>query len=271
MSNPLLTGRPLPVIGFGTWQITPEPTAHRVVAQALQAGYRLIDTARIYGNEAGVGQAIRESSIPRSEIILTTKLWNDDQGYDRTMQAFEGSLERLGLEYVDIYLIHWPATSRRHDSWQAMEELLNTGRIKAAGVSNYTIRHLHDLAEHSKVKPIINQVEFHPFIYKQQAELLDYCQQHGIIVEAYSPLNRISSERHASIQQLADRYERTPQQIILRWCVQHGTIPLVRSFDRAHMASNLAITDFTLQDSDMEILDNLSDGRRVTWDPAGMG
>jgi diketogulonate reductase-like aldo/keto reductase len=267
----LNTGRKLPVVGFGTWQITPEHTARRVVAQALQAGYRIIDTARIYGNERGVGQAIRESGIPREDLFVTTKLWNDDQGYDRTLAAFEASLERLGLDYLDLYLIHWPATSRRQDSWRAIERLYGEGRIKAAGVSNYTVPHLQALEAHSELEPAVNQVEFHPFIYRQQRELLAYCKEQGIVVEAYSPLNRISSEANETVQTLADNYHKTPQQIVLRWCVQQGVLPLVRSFDAKHIASNLAITDFALKPADMEILNSISDGRRVTWDPAGMG
>jgi len=267
----LNTGGELPAIGFGTWQITPERTAERMVGQALRIGYRLIDTARIYGNEAAVGRAIRESAIPREEILLTTKVWNDDQGYDRTLRAFDASLERSGLDYVDLYLIHWPATSRRRDSWRALERLYQEGRIKAAGVSNYTIEHLSDLLEHSELTPAVNQVEFHPFIYQQQAELVSFCQRQAIVVEAYSPLNRLSAEVHQPVQQLADSHHKTPQQIVLRWCAQHHVLPLVRSLDARHMTDDLATLDFTLSTEDMRLLDTISDGRRVTWDPVGMG
>jgi diketogulonate reductase-like aldo/keto reductase len=267
----LKTGASIPPIGFGTWEITPESNAKTAVAAALEAGYRLIDTAKIYGNEKGVGEAIRESGIDRSELFITTKLWNDDQGYDRTLQACHTSLEKLGLDYLDLYLIHWPATSRRHESWRALEELQTQGAIKAAGVSNYTIEHLDQLRERSSFLPAVNQVEFHPFIHEQQRALLEYCQQYNILVEAYSPLSRLISSGNAEVDTIAKRLKRTPQQIVLRWCVQHGTVPLPRSTNPDHIRSNFDIFDFPLTDSDIAVLNGLSDGGRVTWDPAGMG
>lgn len=267
----LNTGRRLPLVGFGTWQIGPDATAARVVAKALKIGYRIIDTAKIYGNERGIGQAIRESGIPREEIFVTNKVWNDDHGYDRTLKAFEATLDRLGLDYLDLYLIHWPATSRRQDSWRALERLYHEGRIKAAGVSNYTVEHLQNLIDHSDMPPAVNQFEFHPFIYRQQAELLQFCKEQKILVEAYSPISRISNEQHAPIRHIAERLNRSPQQIILRWCVEHGTLPLARSENPGHMADNLAVNSFALSPDDMKTMDALSDGHRVTWDPASMG
>lgn len=267
----LNTRRRLPSIGFGTWEITPEPTAQRAVLAALKIGYRVIDTARIYGNERGVGAALRDSGIAREDIFITTKLWNDDQGYDRTLKACDRSLKSLGLEYLDLYLIHWPATRKRQESWRALEELYRGGRIKAAGVSNFTTRHLQELLKQSDFKPAVNQVEFHPFIYEQQKDLITYCQKQNILIEAYSPLNRISHEQHEPILQLAAEYGKTTQQIVLRWCIQHKTLPLVRSVNRNHLKSNFAIFDFVLSKADMELLDSLSDGRRVTWDPCNMG
>lgn len=267
----LNTGRRIPAIGFGTWQITPDAAAKEMVLAALESGYRIIDTAKIYGNEKGVGEAIRESGVPREDLFVTTKLWNEDQGYDRTMKAFEASLEKLGLDYLDLYLIHWPATSARHDSWRAFEKLYEEGRIKAAGVSNYTVEHLQDLAEHSELTPAVNQVEFHPYIYEQQKPLLDYCREHGILIEAYSPLSRVSAEKTDAFQSIAERLGASPQQVALRWCVQHGTVPLPRSTSPDHIRSNFDIFGFELDDSDIEALDSVSDGERVTWDPAGMG
>ncbi|HVV25875.1 MAG TPA: aldo/keto reductase [Candidatus Saccharimonadales bacterium] len=268
----LNTGQTLPLVGFGTWEIASDSDAKAAVLSALEAGYRLIDTARIYGNERGVGEAIRQSGLRRQDIFVTTKLWNDDQGYDRARRACQQSLEKLGLDYLDLYLIHWPATSRRHDSWQAFEKLRDEGLIKAAGVSNYTIDHLEDLADRSPLVPAVNQVEFHPFIYEEQADLLDYCEEHDILIEAYSPLSRISrSPRTAAIKHIADRYRKTPQQVVLRWCIQHDTLPLPRSANPAHIKSNLEVTDFELDDEAMEVLNSVSDGQRVTWDPAGMG
>lgn len=241
------------------------------MSAALEAGYRIIDTAQYYVNESGVGEAIRESGIPREELFITSKLWNDDQGYDSTLKACQISLEKLGLDYLDLYLIHWPATEKRHDSWRAFEKLFEEGTIKAAGVSNYTIEHLEELIERSKLIPAVDQVEFHPHIYAEQQELLEFCEEQNIVVQAYSPLSRISSEGHNQIESIALRYGKTPQQLVLRWCFAHKTIPLPRSKNPDHIRSNLDIFDFEIDDNDMRSLDSLSDGERVTWDPAGMG
>jgi methylglyoxal/glyoxal reductase len=267
----LNTGKKVPAIGFGTWEIKGDDAAHDAVLAALEAGYRLIDTARIYGNEKGVGRALRDSGIPREELFITTKLWNEDQGYERTIKACEESLEKLGLDYLDLYLIHWPATSKRHDAWKAFEELYANGVIKAAGVSNYTVDHLQELQSQSDLVPAVNQVEFHLFIYEQQKAVLDYCQQQGILLEAYSPISRLGSEVPPEVQSVATRLGKTPQQIVLRWCLQHGTLPLPRSTNPDHIKANMAVFDFELTDEDMAALNTLSDGERVTWDPAGMG
>lgn len=238
---------------------------------ALEAGHRLIDTAKVYGNEIEVGEAIRESGIPRDEIFVTTKLWNNDQGYDKTLKACTKSMEKMKLDYLDLYLIHWPASTRRHESWRAMEELVGTGAIRSAGVSNYTVEHLQELLAKSDLKPAVNQVEFHPFIYEQQKAVLEYCHQQGIVVEAYSPINRVTSDAGQAVREIAKRLGKTPQQVALRWCIQHDTIPLSRSTNVEHIASNLLIHDFELATADMLTLDSISDGQRVTWDPAGMG
>lgn len=267
----LNTGAKIPALGFGTWEINPENEVRRLVDVALQAGYRSIDTARIYGNEHGVGDALRESGIARSEVFISTKLWNDDQGYDRTMRAVEKSLERLGLEYLDLYLIHWPATTKRHESWRAFEQLYRDGRIKAAGVCNYTVEHLEDLQQRSELVPAVNQVEFHPFIYEQQLPLLNFCKQHQILVEAYSPLSRISHEKSDVVKAIAVTHRRTVQQVLLRWCFQLGIVALTRSTSREHIVGNFRVFDFKLSPEDMRQLSTISDGERVTWDPAGMG
>ena len=267
----LNTGQQVPAIGFGTWEITPDSAAKQAVASALEVGYRVIDTAKIYGNETGVGEALRESGIPREDLFVTTKLWNDDQGYDRTLRACADSLERLGLEYLDLYLIHWPATRKRHDSWRAFERLAQEGVIKAAGVSNYTVDHLDELLERSELTPAVNQVEFHPFIYEQQRAVLQFCQDKDILIEAYSPISRLNSANRPAIDEMAHKYEVSPQQIVLRWCVQHGTLPLPRSTKTDHIASNFDIFEFSLTEDEITRLDSLSDGERVTWDPAGMG
>lgn len=268
-AHDLSNGQKIPAIGFGTWEIEPSKTIGAVDA-ALTAGYRLIDTAKLYGNEKEVGAAVRKSAIAREELFITTKLWNEDQGYDSTRRAFEDSLERLGLEYLDLYLIHWPATSRRGDSWRAMNDLYDEGLVKAIGVSNFTIRHLEELKSDGLSIPMVNQVEFHPFIYEQQKELLEYCRLHDILIEAYSPLSRGVKQSNKVITDVAAKNSKTEAQIILRWCIQRSTVPLPRSINPEHSAENLAVFDFELSGEDMAALDSLSDGQRVTWDPEDM-
>jgi diketogulonate reductase-like aldo/keto reductase len=266
----LSSGQKVPSIGFGTWELLPRSVAKESVRAAITAGYRLFDTARIYENEEAVGQAIRESSKARTEFFITTKLWNDDQGYDTTVGACNASLRRLGMDYVDLYLIHWPATSRRNESWRALIELQKQGKVRNIGVSNYTVRHLRELMDVSEVVPMVDQVELHPFIYEQQRELLDFCSRYNILVEAYSPLSRTIHKVHPIIQSIAHQLGKMPSQVVLRWCMQHGTVPLPRSRNPEHIQSNLDVFDFELDDGAMRLLDSLSDGERVTWDPAGM-
>lgn len=267
----LNTGGGIPRIGFGTYQIASDTAAKEAVAAALAAGYRLIDTARLYGNEVGVGEAIRESGIPREEIFVTTKLWNDDQGHKSTLEAFGASIKRLGLDYVDLYLIHWPATPRRQHSWNALVELYKSGWARNVGVSNYTIRHLQELLENTTdVVPAVNQIEFHPFVFEEQRPIVEFCQQHGIIVEAYSPLARGGRVNDPAVTSIAKRLGKTNAQILLRWCIQHDTVPLPRSTNPEHMAENLQVFDFDLTLDDMHALNNLTDGTRVAPDPHKM-
>jgi diketogulonate reductase-like aldo/keto reductase len=259
----------IPAIGFGTWEIKPDETKQSVLT-ALEAGYRLIDTAKIYGNEKEVGEAIRDSGLQRSELFITTKLWNEDQGYDSTMRAFEASLDKLGLDYLDLYLIHWPATSRRGESWQALQDLYDQGQVRAIGVSNFTVRHLEELKSDSRMVPMVNQIEFHPYIYEDQREVLEYCRQHDIIVEAYSPLARGARQPSTIIKVIANELNKTPAQILLRWCIQQGTVPLPRSRSAEHTRENFEVFNFELNDVQMKNLNSLSDGQRVTWDPEEM-
>jgi diketogulonate reductase-like aldo/keto reductase len=263
----LNNGTTLPAIGFGTWQILPDAAAEKAVADALNIGYRHIDTAKIYANEKGVGRAIAAAGIKREQIFVTTKLWNEDQKYDSALRAVDESLSRLALEYVDLYLIHWPQNGTRQDAWRAMQDIYRSGKAKAVGVSNYTVRHLEELRSQSELVPAVNQVEFHPYIFAQQQELLIYCQEKGIVVEAYSPLARHSRDIDPHIAKIAKACNKTPSQVILRWCLQHGTVPLPRSTNPEHIRENFEIFDFELSGSDMEQLDSLSDGERVTVDP----
>lgn len=264
----LNNGNLIPSIGFGTWKVTPDSIARAVVTLALQAGYRLIDTATIYRNEIGVGEAINGSGIPRDEIFVTTKLWNSDQGYESAFRALENSLHSLQLKYVDLYLIHWPAhRERRKESWKAMEKMYKEGTIKNIGVSNYTVKHLEELLSMTSVPVNVNQIEFHPFIYKSQLPILEFCQKNGIAVEAYSPLSSASQLRNLQISSIAQKRRKTNAQIMLRWAIQHGTIPLPRSTDERHIEQNIDVYDFELSEEDMEILDSLYDGSRVAPDP----
>jgi len=260
----------MPSIGFGTWQLSPED-AYSSVAAALEIGYRLIDTAKIYQNEAAVGEAIRDSKVPRGAIFLTTKLWNSDQGYDSALKVFDASLKRLGLEYVDLYLIHWPGDDkhRRADSWRALQEIQKAGKAKAIGVSNYTVKHLQELLDSSDTRPAVNQVEFHPFIYNEQAELLDFCEVEGIVFEAYSPLAR-GRRNDPLLEERARKYNKSASQVMLRWALQHGTVPLPRSADPDHIAENFEVFDFELSPVDMAAIDNINQTDRTAWDPTDL-
>jgi diketogulonate reductase-like aldo/keto reductase len=254
----LNSGAEMPAIGFGTWQIDDQDEASEAVKTAIEVGYRLIDTARIYGNEQGVGVGIKESGVPREEIFITTKLWNDDQGYESALKAYDASLKRLGLEYLDLYLIHWPATDKRAESWKALQEIHSKGLAKAIGVSNYTVQHLKELLENSDVIPAVNQIEFHPFIYKEQKEVLEFCKQKGIIVEAYSPLAQAQDMENTTLHAVAERHGKTIAQVMLRWAIQHGTVPIPKSTNTGRIKENFQVFDFELSDEEMHTINNLS-------------
>jgi len=266
----LNTGAQIPTVGFGTWKIRLNGKAEHAVAEALKAGYRHIDTARIYGNEKGVGRGIAESGIARKDIFVTTKLWNGDQGHDSALKAFEASLDRLGLDYVDLYIIHFPVTGKRQESWKALEEIHQSGRARAIGVSNYTVKHLEELLASSSVVPAVNQVEFHPFLYKDQDPLLNFCKSHGIVLEAYSPLAHGKRLDEPEVDRIAQQYGKSNAQILLRWAVQHGTVPIVKSTHVERIVENLAIFNFELSDENMKTIDDLSDGTRTCWDPTNV-
>jgi len=260
----LNTGARIPQVGLGVWQSARGDTVAAVMA-ALRLGYGHVDTARIYGNEAEVGQAVRESELPRGEVFVTTKLWNTDQGYDAALRAFDGSLEKLGLEYVDLYLVHWPVAGKRLDSWRALEHIFESKRARAIGVSNFLVPHLQELLAHAKVVPAVNQIEVHPFL--QQRDTRAFCAAHGIVVEAYSPLTHGDRLHDATITEVAKRVKRSNAQVLLRWGIQHGMVVLPKSVKEARIAENLAVFDFTLDDEAMTRLDALDEGAATGWDP----
>lgn len=260
----------IPSVGFGTWQLKDGKEVEAAVSEALRVGYRLIDTAKIYGNEKGVGEAISVSEVPREEIFVTTKLWNGDQGYETALRAFDASLERLGLNYIDLYLIHWPGGSDRKAAWRALCEIYKSGRAKAIGVSNYTVRHLEELLASSDVIPTVNQVEFHPFLYDTQKPLLEFCAKNKIIVEAYSPLAHAHRMNDPVLSDTAGRLGKTNAQVMLRWCVQHGTVPIPKSTNPSRIKENLDVFDFEISAKDMEDINALSQNLRTTWNPENM-
>jgi diketogulonate reductase-like aldo/keto reductase len=262
---PLRNGRTMPQIGLGVWQAAAGATTRNAVRTALRLGYRHIDTARVYGNEADVGAAVRESDVPREEVFVTTKVWNSDQGYDETLRAFDASLARLGLDYVDLYLVHWPVLGKRLDTWRAMERIAKDGRSRSIGVSNYLVSHLEELFANANELPAVNQIELHPFLQHRDTRAL--CKQHGIIVEAYSPLTRGRRLDHPVITSVAKRILRTPAQVILRWGIEHGHVILPKSTHEARIRENADLFGFTLDDAAMKALDALDEGAAVAWDP----
>jgi diketogulonate reductase-like aldo/keto reductase len=260
----LTTGARIPLVGLGVWQ-TPRRATRDAVRAALGVGYRHVDTARIYGNEAEVGAAIRESSVPRDQVFVTTKLWNDDQGYDSALRAFDASLARLGLDYIDLYLLHWPVPGKRIDSWRALEKIFDEKRARAIGVSNFMQNHLEELFASARVVPAANQIEVSPFL--QRRETRAYCEEKGIVVEAYSPLTRGERLGHPVVVDVARRAKRTPAQVLLRWGVQHGLVVLPKSVRPERIAENAAVFDFELPAESMKALDGLEEGLATGWDP----
>ncbi|MFJ6749388.1 aldo/keto reductase [Streptomyces sp. NPDC091266] len=262
----LSSGATIPQLGFGVFQVEDDKTT-AAVSTALEAGYRSIDTAAIYGNESGVGRALAESAIPRAELFLTTKLWNADQGYDSTLAAFDTSLAKLGLDYVDMYLIHWPTPARDLylDTWRAIEKLQADGRVRTVGVSNFQPDHLRRLLEHSAVTPAVNQVELHPYL--QQAPLRAFHAEHGIATEAWSPLAQGALLEDATITSIARKHGKSPAQVVLRWHLQLGNIVIPKSVTPERIRANIEVFDFVLSAEDMDAVAGLDRGTRTGPDP----
>jgi diketogulonate reductase-like aldo/keto reductase len=261
----LQNGIRMPVLGLGVYQTEAGRTTQEAVASALSTGYRLIDTAALYGNEKDVGAAVRASGLPRDEVFITTKLWNKDQGYDTALRAFEESRRALDVDVVDLYLIHWPVSGKRTESWRALVHLLETGKCRNIGVSNYTVRHLEELLAESGVVPAVNQVEFSPFLF--QDELLRYCRSHHIQLEAYAPLVRGKRMDHPTIARIAAAHHKTPAQVLIRWGLQHGVVEIPKSTHPDRIVENADVFDLELSPEEMVELDGLDEGFHTSWDP----
>lgn len=262
----LNNGINMPTIGLGVYLVD-ENITKETVTYALDNGYRAIDTAQFYNNEVEVGEAINNSSIPREDIFVTTKVWNTHHGYEETLQAFEQSLEKLQLDYIDLYLIHWPMPMENKyiETYQALEKLYKDGKVKAIGVSNFEIEHLDNILNNCEIVPAVNQVECHP--YFQQTALKDYCKKHHIQLQAWSPLSRGATLEDETIQQIANKYNKTIAQVILRWHIQEGTCIIPKSITPHRIKENIDILDFSLTDDDMQLIASLDKNERRGRDP----
>ncbi len=270
----LMNGVEIPSIAFGTWKISDENICRKSVKYALECGYRHIDAARIYNNEIFVGKGISEflkenPNIKREDLFITTKVWNSDQGYEETLKAFEASLERLNLDYIDLYLIHWPNTKNMattFETWKALEKLYNDKKVRAIGVCNFEKHHLEELEQISTVTPMVNQIEIHP--YNQQLELRKYCESKNIIVESWSPLIQ-GNVNDTLIVELAEKYKKSPAQIILKWHLQNWLLPLPKSITPSRIKENREL-DFVLTKEDMEKINSLNKNERLGSHPDTM-
>ncbi|WP_195695244.1 aldo/keto reductase [Priestia megaterium] len=261
----LANGIKMPWLGLGVYKVEDGQEVVYSVKYAIKAGYKSIDTAKIYENEEGVGQAIKESGVSREELFVTSKVWNADQGYDTTLQAFETSLNKLGLEYLDLYLIHWPVEGKYKDTWKALEKLYKDGKIRAIGVSNFQVHHLEDLIADAEVKPMVNQIEFHPLL--TQTEVREYCKQQGIQVEAWSPLAQGELLDNEVLTQIAEKHGKSTAQVILRWDLQNEVVTIPKSTKEHRIIQNADVFDFELNAEEVEKINALNQNHRVGPDP----
>ena len=261
----LNNGVQMPYFGLGVYLSKDGNEVIQAIDDALQHGYRHIDTASIYKNERGVGEAIKQSSVNREDLFVVSKVWNSDQGFESTLKAYDDSLKRLDLDYLDLYLIHWPKEGLYKDTWKALEKIYSEKRVKAIGVSNFLQHHLEDVMMDSEVVPMVNQMEFHPYLVQQ--DLLDFCKNKGIQYEAWSPMMQGHIFKMDEFKQLAEKYGKTIAQIVLRWDLQKGVVTIPKSVKKERIISNAQIFDFELEESDMLLLDAMNQGKRFGPDP----
>ncbi len=261
----LHNGVKMPWLGLGVFRSSEGEEVINSVRYALDAGYRHIDTAALYENEAGVGKAIATSSVDRKDIFVTSKVWNSDQGYDSTLRAFDETLHKLEFDYLDLYLVHWPVKGKYKDTWRALEKLYKDGRVKAIGVSNFLKHHLEDLFQSAEIIPMVNQMEFHPYLIQQ--DLIDFCNNNQIRYEAWSPLMIGKAVDIEVIKALSEKYHKTPAQMVLRWDIQKGVVTIPKSSNKERINSNADIFNFEISDEDMKKIDSLDKGYRIGADP----
>lgn len=261
----LSNGVNMPQLGLGVYKMTDSDETIRAISYALEVGYKAIDTAAIYENEKETGEAIRQSGIPRDQLFITSKVWNTDQGYDATLKAFEASLERLGMDYLDLYLTHWPVADTFVDTYRAIERLYEEKLIRATGVSNHHIHHLEKVFNVANVKPMVNQIELHPRL--TQEPLRNFCNDHGIAVTSWSPLARGQLMEEPTLQQIGLTYGKTPAQVIIRWHLQHGLVVIPKSVTPERILSNINVNDFELTPEDMLKIDALNRDKRTGTNP----
>ena len=263
----LHNGVKMPWLGLGVFKVEDGAEVVNSVKTALEVGYKSIDTAAIYGNEEGVGKAIAESTVPREELFITTKVWNSNHGYEATLAAFDVSLEKLGLDYLDLYLIHWPLPSQGKfvDTWKALEKLYKDGRVRAIGVSNFKVHHLEEIIANCEIIPMVNQVEYHPRF--NQRELHHFCKKHGIQLEAWSPLMQGGLLEEPTLVEIANKYNKSTAQIIIRWDIQTGVVTIPKSVKPHRIAENADVFDFELSQEDMDKINALNQDQRMFADP----
>jgi diketogulonate reductase-like aldo/keto reductase len=261
----LNNGVEMPWLGLGVYKAEDGAEVEQAVIKAIEAGYRSIDTASFYFNEEGVGSAIKKSGVAREELFITTKVWNDDQGYESTLRAFDQSMDKLGLDVLDLYLVHWPVEGKFKDTWKALETLYKAGKVRAIGVSNFNVTHLEELLKTAEIKPMVNQIEFHPYLL--QEDLRKYCKEQGIQVEAWRPLTKGDIFSNPTVQEIANAHNKTPAQVLLRWNIEHEVVTIPKSVTESRIIENSEIFDFELTQEDIRKLDELNEDKRYGPDP----